>query len=51
MDSDVRKRLRWVQLFEELKNCTQVCLKCGISRPTLDKKIEDYQLVVDKRRV
>ena len=23
----------------------------GISRPTLDKKIEDYQLVVDKRRV
>ena len=22
----------------------------GISRPTLDKKIEDYQLVVEKRR-
>jgi DNA-binding NtrC family response regulator len=22
----------------------------GISRPTLDKKIDDYQLVVEKRR-
>jgi transposase len=43
MDSNVRMRLRWVQLFEELKNCTQVCLKCGISRPTLLKWLERYQ--------
>lgn len=56
MDSDVRKRLRWVQLFEELKNCTQVCLKCGISRPTLRKWLKRYQqrgldgLVTESRR-
>ena len=56
MDSDVRKRLRWVQLFEELKNCTQVCLKCGISRPTLRKWLERYRqdgvdgLVAESRR-
>src|SRR5687768_10737086 len=43
MDSDIRKRLRRVQLFEEVKNCTQVCLKCGISRPTLHKWLERYQ--------
>src|SRR6187549_3584102 len=56
MDTDVRKRLRWVQLFEELKNCTQVCLKCGISRPTLRKWLERYRqhgvdgLVAESRR-
>jgi transposase InsO family protein len=56
MDSDVRKRFRWVQLFEELKNCTQVCLKCGISRPTLRKWLGRYQqrgldgLVSESRR-
>ena len=43
MDNDIRKRLRWVQLFEELKNHTQVCLKCGISRPTLRKWVGRYQ--------
>ena len=43
MDNDVRKRLRWVQLFEELKNGTQVCLKCGISRPTLRKWVDRYR--------
>jgi transposase InsO family protein len=43
MDREVRKRLRWIELFEELKNQTQVCLKCGISRPTLRKWIGRYQ--------
>jgi transposase len=43
MDREVRKRLRWVELFEELKNQTQVCLKCGISRPTLRKWVGRYQ--------
>jgi transposase InsO family protein len=43
MDSDVRKRLRWVKLFEELKSRTQVCLKCGISRPTLRKWVNRYR--------
>jgi transposase InsO family protein len=56
MDSDVRKRLRWVELFEELKNCAQVCLRCGISRPTRRKWLERYQqlgvagLVAESRR-
>ena len=43
MGNDVRKRLGWVQLFHELKNCAQVCLKCGISRPTLRKWVARYQ--------
>ena len=43
MDNDIRKRLRWVQLFEELKNGSQVCLKCGISRPTLGKWVDRYR--------
>jgi transposase InsO family protein len=43
MDREVRKRLRWIELFEQLKNQTQVCLKCGISRPTLRKWIERYR--------
>jgi len=56
MDNDVRKRLQWVRVFEELKNHTQVCLKCGISRPTLRKWVERYQqrgldgLVTQSRR-
>jgi transposase len=43
MDREVRKRLRWIELFEEVKNQTQVCLKCGISRPTLRKWVGRYQ--------
>ena len=43
MGTEIGKRLRWIQLFEELKNCTQVCLKCGISRPTLRKWLGRYQ--------
>ena len=43
MGTEIGKRLRWVQLFGELKNCTQVCLKCGISRLTLRKWVGRYQ--------
>jgi len=43
MDTEVRKRLRWVQLFEEFKNSTLVCRKCGVSRPTLRKWVERYR--------
>jgi len=43
MDTEVRKRLRWVQLFDELQNCTRVCLRCGISRPTLRKWVQRYR--------
>ena len=43
MDKDVRKRVRWVRLYEELGNAGVVCLKCGISRPTLRKWWKRYQ--------
>lgn len=43
MDDDIRKRLRWVQLYEELGNAGVVCLRCGISRPTLRKWWSRYQ--------
>ena len=43
MDNDVRKRIRWVRLYEELGNARMVCLKCSISRPTLRKWWRRYQ--------
>lgn len=43
MDNEIRKRLRWIQLYEELGNAGVVCLKCGISRPTLRKWWRRYQ--------
>lgn len=43
MDTEIRKRLRWVQLYEEIGNAGIVCLKCGISRPTLRKWWSRYQ--------
>src|SRR4051812_28750255 len=43
MDTEIRKRLRWVQLYEEFGNAGIVCLKCGISRPTLRKWGRRYQ--------
>jgi transposase len=43
MDAEIRKRLRWVELFLRVKNYSIVCLKCGISRPTLRKWVRRYQ--------
>jgi transposase-like protein len=43
MDDDIRKRLRWVQLYEEIGDSGVVCLRCGISRPTLRKWWFRYQ--------
>src|SRR5581483_9209690 len=43
MGTEIGKRLRWVQLVEQGKNCSQVCLQCGISRPTLRKWVERYR--------
>lgn len=37
MGDENRKRLRWIQLYEELGNAGTACLRCGISRPTLGK--------------
>jgi len=43
MDDEIRKRLKWVQQFEEIGNAGVVCLRCGISRPTLRKWWKRYQ--------
>jgi transposase InsO family protein len=43
MDAEGRKRLRWVELFLHIKNCSIVCLKCGISRPTLRKWLRRFE--------
>jgi transposase len=42
MDANQRKRLRWVLLFEKYGNAGVVCLKCGVSRPTLRKWLRRY---------
>jgi len=43
MDKEVRKRLEWVKLYQELKNAGTVCLRCGISSPTLSKWFKIYE--------
>lgn len=44
MEPEIRKRYRWIQLFQKLGNAGIVCLKCGISRPTLRKWLKRYEL-------
>lgn len=43
MNDDIRKRLKWVQMYEETGNAGIVCRRCGISRPTLRKWWNRYQ--------
>lgn len=43
MDKEIRKRLKWVQLYEETQNAGLVCRRCGISRPTLRKWVQRYE--------
>lgn len=42
MDEQIRKRRRWVRLYEEVGNAGIVCRRCGISRPTLRKWLRRY---------
>ncbi len=42
-DKDVKKRERWVRLFEETHDAGLVCRRCGISRPTLRKWLNRYR--------
>jgi transposase len=39
----MQRRLRWVELFLKIKNYSVVCLRCGISRPTLRKWVRQFQ--------
>jgi transposase InsO family protein len=43
MESEIRKRLRWIELFKKYGDAGIVCLKCGISRPTLRKWLCRYE--------
>lgn len=42
MDSKIKARIRWVNLYLETKDAGFVCRKCGISRPTLRKWHQRY---------
>lgn len=43
MDREIKARLSWVKLYQELGNASIVCRRCGISRPTLRKWIRRYK--------
>jgi len=43
MDVNQRMRLKWIQLYDKFGNAGIVCLKCGISRPTLRKWLRRYE--------
>jgi transposase InsO family protein len=42
MDAESRKRLKWVELYRQIRNISVVALKCGVSRPTLRKWVRRY---------
>jgi transposase-like protein len=42
MEKQIAQRLRWVELYERTQNAGLVCLKCGISRPTLRLWLRRY---------
>ena len=41
--AEVNKRLKWIHLYEQFQNSGVVCLRCGISRPTLRKWVNRYK--------
>lgn len=43
MDRIIRMRLKWVKLYEDTQDAGFVCLRCGISRPTLRKWYRSYK--------
>jgi transposase InsO family protein len=43
MEAEIKRRLRWIELYEQTGNAGLVCLKCGISRPTLRLWWRRYQ--------
>jgi len=43
MNREIRQRLNWVSLYQQLHDSGLVCRRCGISRPTLEKWIHRYQ--------
>jgi transposase-like protein len=43
METEIQRRMRWVELFLKVRNASIVCLRCGISRPTLRKWVRRFQ--------
>lgn len=43
MDTEAKKRLKWIRLFEEVGDAGLVCRRCGISRPTLRKWLRRWE--------
>ncbi|WP_367279655.1 helix-turn-helix domain-containing protein [Ulvibacterium sp.] len=43
MDLEQKEQLKWVRLFEDCGDAGRVCLKYGISRPTLGKWFKRYR--------
>lgn len=43
MTAEIKQRLKWIKLYQETGNAGLVCMRCGISRPTLRKWLTRYQ--------
>ncbi|MBC8121398.1 MAG: helix-turn-helix domain-containing protein, partial [Gemmatimonadaceae bacterium] len=43
MDPEIRKHLKWVELFRLTGSASLVCLRCGISPPTRLKWVRRYE--------
>jgi len=43
MNNEIKKRLEWVKFHESVGNVGIVCLRYGITRPTLRKWFKRYQ--------
>jgi len=43
MDTEIRQRLKWVQMYAECHDAGLVCRPCGVSRPTLRKWVKRYE--------
>lgn len=43
MKNDVKKHFEWLKLYESVGNAGVVCLRCGITRPTLRKWVKRFK--------
>lgn len=43
VEADIRKRMAWIRLYQRIGAAGVVCLRCGVSRPTLRKWLRRYE--------
>ncbi len=43
MNDEIKQRLKWIDFYQETGGAGVICLRCGISRPTLWKWLSRYQ--------